>query len=185
MSSNLLQNGSILGVNSHQWWSPEKSRDSSRDTFLRVSVSVSKVLGLEILNATKKWFIKICIIQWLFVCCVCRQETTKTRRKKPEIWKKMQVRSYDNIFEKNVGRMHKFWNLESRPRTSSLESRPGRGDIDEVSVSSRNFNQVSVSKVTVSTTSLVPTLFLLALHPWVKGIENSRSRPKLPLRVAK
>jgi len=41
----------------------------------------------------------------------------------------------------------------------------GLGDIDEVSVSSRNFNQVSVSKVTVSTTSLVPTLFLLALHP--------------------
>jgi len=32
------------------------------------------------------------------------------------------------------------------------------GVFDEVSVSSRNFNQVSVSKVTVSTTSLVLTL---------------------------
>jgi len=34
----------------------------------------------------------------------------------------------------------------------------GLGFFDEVSVSSRNFNQVSVSKVTVSTTSLVVRL---------------------------
>jgi len=43
--------------------------------------------------------------------------------------------------------MHKFWSL-------------GLGVFDEVSVSSRNFNQVSVSKVTVSTTSLANTLVL-------------------------
>jgi len=34
----------------------------------------------------------------------------------------------------------------------------GLGVFDEVSVSSRNFNQVSVSKVTVSTTSLLKRL---------------------------
>jgi len=59
------------------------------------------------------------------------------------------------IFFLNFGKMHKFWSLESRSRTSSLDSRSWI--FDEVSASSRNFNQVSVSvsKVTVSTTSLV------------------------------
>ena len=42
----------------------------------------------------------------------------------------------------NFGKMHKFWSL-------------GLGVFDEVSVSSRNFNQVPVSKVTVSTISLL------------------------------
>jgi len=66
------------------------------------------------------------------------------------------VRSDGDIFLKNFGKVDKFWSFESRSRTSSL----GLGVFDEVSVSSRNFNQVSVtvSKVTVSTTSLVLTL---------------------------
>ena len=41
-------------------------------------------------------------------------------------------------FLKNLGKMHKFWSR-------------GLGVFDEVSVSSRNFNQVSVSKVMIST----------------------------------
>jgi len=47
-----------------------KSRDSSRDPFVRVLVS--KVSGLETLNIAKKSFIKISMIQRFFVCCVCR-----------------------------------------------------------------------------------------------------------------
>jgi len=60
------------------------------------------------------------------------------------------VRSDDDIFLKNFGKMHKFWSLGLELQVSSL----GLGVFDEVSVSSRNFNQVSVSKVAVSTTSL-------------------------------
>jgi len=46
--------------------------------------------------------------------------------------------------------MHKLWSLGLELQVSSL------GVLDEVSVSSRNFNQVSVSKVTVWTTWLPP-----------------------------
>ena len=49
--------------------------------------------------------------------------------KLPEIWKKNQVRS--DYTSKKFGKMHKFWSLESRFRTSSL----GLGVFDEVSVS--------------------------------------------------
>jgi len=52
--------------------------------------------------------------------------------------------------------MHKFWSLELQ--VSSL------GVFDEVSVSSRNFNQVSVSELTVSTTSLQCQTHLCGVH---------------------
>jgi len=65
---------------SEQWWSLEtwsRSRDSSRDPFLRVSVSkfsgldsVSKATSLETLNIAKKLFSKISTIQRFFVCCI-------------------------------------------------------------------------------------------------------------------
>jgi len=49
---------------------------------------VSKVSGLEALNIAKKWFIEIYIIQRFFVCCIFKQETTKTRRKNARNLKK-------------------------------------------------------------------------------------------------
>ena len=85
-----------------------ESRDSSRDPFLRVSFSISKVSGLtsvpevsglETFNISKKWLIKISLIQRYLVCCIFRYETTKTRRKKmPDIWKKIRLRSYNNVY---------------------------------------------------------------------------------------
>ena len=68
------------------------------------------------------------------------------------------VRSDDNIFLKNFGKMHNVWNLGLELQDSSL----GLRVFDKVSVSSRNFNQisVSVSKVTVSNASL----YTAALH---------------------
>jgi len=54
------------------------------------------------------------------------------------------VRSDDDIFRKISAKCTNF-------EVSSLSL----GVFDEVLVSSRNFNQVSVSKVTVSTTSLI------------------------------
>jgi len=56
------------------------------------------------------------------------------------------VRSDDDIFLKSFGKMHKLVSsLGLELQVSTL------GVFDEVSNSSRNFNQVSVSKVTVST----------------------------------
>ena len=69
----------------YQWWSLEtwsrsrhESRDSSRDPFLRVSVS--KVSGLETLNVAKKWFIKISVIQiFLFVVFAGKKQPKHAR----------------------------------------------------------------------------------------------------------
>jgi len=51
-----------------QTWS--RSRDESRDLFLRVLVTSLFVLRLLILQ--KKWLSKTSIIQQVFVCCICR-----------------------------------------------------------------------------------------------------------------
>jgi len=67
--------------------------------------------------------------------------------KMPKIWKKFNE-SGNGVFNKNFGKMHKF--LKSRSFWWSKVS---------VSVSSRNF--ISVSKVTVSTTSLKKTLEII------------------------
>jgi len=85
----------------YQRWNLE-TWSRSRDLVLRVSVvsglvSVSKVSGLEILNNANKCFIKISIIQRCLVCCICWNETTKTRRKNARNVKKIQVRSDDDI----------------------------------------------------------------------------------------
>jgi len=66
------------------------------------------------------------------------------------------VRSDDDIFWKISAKCTNFEvsSLRLELQVSSL----GFGVFDEVSVSSRNFNQVSVSKVTVSATSLQYTL---------------------------
>jgi len=158
-----------------QWWSLETwsrsrgSRDSSRDPFLRVLASVSKVSGhvsvcvlkasgVKTLNIVKTLFYKISIIQrFLFVFAGKKQ--TKHVGKMPEIWKNFKSEVI-TIFLKKVSR--KCTNFEA----SSLGlgvfddvSSLGRGVFDDVwvPVSSQNFNQVRVrdSKVTVSTTSLV------------------------------
>jgi len=92
----------------------------------------------------------------IFFSCIFRYETTKTRRKNAKNLKK------------NVDLCQKRWrhfffisakstNLEVSSLGLELHvSMLGLGIFDEVSVSSRNFNQVSVSvsKVTVSTRSL-------------------------------
>jgi len=131
----------------NQWYHTTVMR--SRDPFLPVSVSVlvskvsglvsvSKVSGLETLNTVKKWFIKICIIQrFLFVVFVGKKQP-KHVGKMPEVWKKFKSEVMTTFFL-NFGKTHKFWSLESRSQTSIV------GVFDEVSVSSRNFNQVSVS----------------------------------------
>ena len=71
-----------------QWWSLEtwsRSRDSSRDPFLRVLVS--KVLGLETLNIAKKWFIKIYIIQIFLFVVFAGKKQPKHVGKMPETWR--------------------------------------------------------------------------------------------------
>ena len=90
-------------------------------------------------------------IQRFFVCCICRWETTKTRRKNARILKKGQVRMM-KTFKKNFRQNAHI--LKSRVSVSKFKSQ----------VSSRNFNQISVSKITVSTTSLVRSV--ISLHRW-------------------
>jgi len=82
----------------------------------------------------------------------------KTGRKNARNSKKINLGSGDDIFLKNFGKIHKFWNLESR----SPNFRWSLGLEFQVSVTEflmkpriRSFNEVSVSKVTVSTTSLL------------------------------
>ena len=108
----------------------------SRDPFLRVSmvsslVSVWKATdvghSLETFNVAKKWLSKTSIIQR--VSCLsylhfAGQKQPNTGRKNSRNLKKIQLRSDDNIFLKNFGKIHKF---------SSL------GIFDEVSVSTTSF----------------------------------------------
>ena len=127
-----------------------ESRDSSRDPFFaRLGLGLEGFksrLGLEDfrygdLNIAKKWFIKISMIQRFFACCICRWETTKTLRKIARNLRKFQVRSDDNSFLTN-------WQnaqiLKSWVSASNFKSRV-----------SEFFDEVSVSTVTVSPTSLV------------------------------
>ena len=84
-----------------QWsletWS--RSRESSRDLFLRVSVPVSKATGCrEILNTAAIQLSKSSVIQRVFVCCIWKEETVKKERKNPRISKRFQLRSGDDIF---------------------------------------------------------------------------------------
>ena len=83
-------------------------------------------------------------------------KTTKTRRKNARNLKKIQVRSDDDIFSKNLAKCTKFKvsSLGLELQFSSLSL--GLRVFGEVSVSSLNFNEVlvSVSKVMVSTISL-------------------------------
>jgi len=85
-----------------------------------------------------------------------QEKTTKTRRKNARNLKKIQVRSDDDIFKKNLAKCTRFEvsSLGLELQVSSLSL--GLGVFGEVSVSSLNFNQVLVSdsKVMVSTTSL-------------------------------
>jgi len=60
--------------------------------------------------------------------------------------KTIQLRSDDNISLKNFGKMHKFWSLGLEFQVSVSEFL--------MKSRSRSFNQVSVSKVTVSTQPL-------------------------------
>jgi len=61
----------------------------------------------------------------------------------PEIWKKFKSEVMTTVFKKNSAKCTNFeaLSLGLELQASSL------GVFDEVSVSSRNFNQVSVSKV--------------------------------------
>jgi len=71
-----------------QWWSLEtwsRSRDLSRDPFLRVSVS--KVSGLETLNIAKIWFINIYIIQIFLFVVFAGKKQPKHMGKMPETLK--------------------------------------------------------------------------------------------------
>jgi len=70
----------LLGCNSRYLSPVMKYRDLVSVSNVSGLVSVLEVLGLETSNIAKKWFIKISIIQRFF-CCICRWETTKTRRK--------------------------------------------------------------------------------------------------------
>jgi len=82
------------------------------------------------------------------------------------LWTPM-VRSDDDIFLKNFGKTHKFWSLGLELQISSLRV------FDEVSISSWNFKQVSISKVTLSTTSLVVGIWT---GVGVSNLKNSRTR---------
>jgi len=92
-----------------------------------VSRPIFASLGLEGYRSSLVKFLKFND----FFCCICRQETTKACRKKPEI-KKIQLRSYDDIKNEILA---KFSNFE----------------VSSVAV----FDEVSVSMVTLSTASLV------------------------------
>jgi len=72
-----------------------ESRDSSRDPFLRVSVSkvsglvsVSKAARLETLNVAKKWFSKVPIIKRFLFVVFSGKKQQKHVGKMPEIRKK-------------------------------------------------------------------------------------------------
>jgi len=74
-------------------------------------------------------------------------------------------------FLKYFAKMHKFWSLGLELQVSTL----GVFDEVSVSVSSRNFKQVSVSKVTVSTTSLLQTQGNQAcLYNFIKSMQGKQ-----------
>ena len=91
-----------------------------------------------------------------FCLLYLQEKTTITRRKNARNLKKIQVRSDDDIFSKNLAKCTKFEvsSLGLELQVSSLSL--GLRVFGEVSVSSLNFNEVlvSVSKVMVSTISL-------------------------------
>jgi len=90
--------------------------------------------GLETLNIAKKWLIKNYMIQRFLLVVLAGKKHPKAVGKMQEILKNCKselMTTFKKKFRQNV---------------QILKS--------QVSVSSRNFNQVSVSKVTVSTTSL-------------------------------
>ena len=139
-----------------EWWSLETRLETHFARLGSVSkasglVSVSKVSGFETLNIAKNWFNKISITEPFLVCCIFRWEATKTCRKNYRNLKKIRFRNNNDVFKINFGKIHKFWSLESLSRTSSLESRSWSFRWSLGLGSSGNFNQVSVSKITVST----------------------------------
>jgi len=98
----------------------------------------------------------------------------KNTSNKCQKFEKVQVRRDDNIFKKH------FWQ-----KCLNFEvSRLGLGVFDEVSisVSSRNFHQVSVSKVLVSTTSLTHCFQFPSLPTTLvsRPITRGRRRAKTP-----
>jgi len=84
----------------------------------------------------------------LFVVFAGKKQPKHVRKNARNL-KKLEVRSDDDIFFISA-KCTKFEVSSLELQVSSL----GLGVFDEVSVSPRNFNRVSVSKVTVSTTSL-------------------------------
>ena len=127
----------------------------------RVSRPIFASLGLE---GFRFWDFEYCkemvclhfYNSTIFCLLYLQEKTTKTRRKNARNLKKIQVRNDDDNFLKNLAKCTKFEvsSLSHKLQVSSLSL--GLGVFGEVSVSSRNFNQVlvSVSKVVVSTTSL-------------------------------
>ena len=97
-------------------------------------VSVSKAAGLKTLNIANKWLNKTYFLtSFLFVVFASKKqpifekntfEKNSTKNIQLQIHlKKIQLRSDDDIFFKNFGKIHKFCSLESWSRNSSLESR--------------------------------------------------------------
>jgi len=119
---------------------------------LKVSslVLVSKFSGLETLNFAKKCWLKfLSFNDFLFVVFAGKKNpnTSETCQKFEKNWSQKWWRHFLTKFQQNA----QIFKSRSRIQVSTLVV----GVFDRVSVSSRNFNRVSVSKVTVSTTSLM------------------------------
>jgi len=108
-----------------------ESRDSSRDPFLRVSVS--KVSGLETLNIAKKWCSKISIIQRFLFVVFAGKKQSKQVGKVPEIRKKFNLEVMTTFFQEISAKCTNFEvsSLGLEFQVSSL----GLRIFDEVSVS--------------------------------------------------
>ena len=122
-----------LSCSSEQWWSLEtwtRSRGSSRDSFLRVSVS--KATGLETLNIAKKRFIKISIIQRFFVGWICSKKLPKLVGKNARNVTKFKSEVMTTFFLK-IRQNAQI--LKSRVSVSNFVSSLGQGVFDEASVS--------------------------------------------------
>ena len=94
----------------NQWsletWS--RSRDSSRDPFLRVSVS--EVSGLKTLNIAMKCFIKISILQRFLFLYLQVRNNQNTSEKCLKFGKNSSQMWWRHLFF-TFGKMHKFWSL--------------------------------------------------------------------------